>query len=245
MVDLNLVDMLTNSKAAKMTDPLSFSCIGCGRFCCTSVIDILVLPSEMVRIKSSLKKKNRKHVFMDDYPYHQPFKLEIDPFAQTSSIFINSLPDPEDGQPLCPLFCLSSRSGDVYGGCGVYENRPSTCRNYPLGKYIRAAYGLMEEKYVHMPNFCPGFHEPKTNQTIGEYLEKNKAPNMEMEFELYYKFIYPKVCELVDIGGVVVANTIGNMLFSIPVPDKDLSELDLHEYILMEYARIEIKLDHF
>ena len=121
-----LVDLLANAKSISMEDPFTFSCKKCGKLCCSSVIDILIIPSEKIRIGNDLKKKNRKRIFMDDYPNHQPFKMEIDPFAMTSAIFINPIPDPENGQPLCPFFCLSSRPGDIFGGCGVYDNRPNT-----------------------------------------------------------------------------------------------------------------------
>ena len=238
-----LVDLLANAKSISMEDPFTFSCKKCGKLCCSSVIDILIIPSEKIRIGNDLKKKNRKRIFMDDYPNHQPFKMEIDPFAMTSAIFINPIPDPENGQPLCPFFCLSSRPGDIFGGCGVYDNRPNTCRCFPFGNYIKSAYGLMEQKFVFMPAPCPGFQGATSDQTVGEYLDKNKSPNMEMEFSLFYKYLYPKICNLVDIGGEQVSRMVGEWFFNIPIPVKVLSETELHEYILIEYARIEREMD--
>ena len=243
MSDTGLVDLLTYGKAVVMSDHFDFACKNCGRVCCTSETPILITPSEKVRLAYRLYHHNHPGMFIDKHPGHNPFTLHIESFAMTASIFINPILDPDFGAPLCPFFCLSETPRDLQGVCGVYADRGNTCRIFPFGRLVKSAYGHMIDKYVAIPAYCPGLGKGPAQQTVGTYLARNQSPEMELEFSIYYRFIYPKFCNAVDMYGDRAARRIGELLFHLSTPTGDLNDSQLHEHILQEYARIENVID--
>jgi len=75
--------------------------------------------------------------------------------------------DPQD--PICPFVTPH--------GCSVYENRPSSCRLYPLMRGVsrsRATGKLTEHFMVLKEPHCLGFKNGQT-QTVQQYIEAQKA----------------------------------------------------------------------
>lgn len=144
--------------------------VPCFTKCCSN-IDIMLTPYDVLRLKNRLGISSEefieKHTFMrvDDKSNHLYAYLKMD----------------QDEERKCP-FLKSTEAG-----CGVYEDRPVSCRYYPIGQ------GLVkvekEDKKVDHEEFyffvreehCKGYDEPdewtidswRTDQDSKHYDEMN------------------------------------------------------------------------
>ena len=132
---------------------LQFRChrnVKCWNACCSN-IDIPLTPYDVLRLKKRLDMSSGE--FLKQYSV--PFEMDKDGMP---GIKLN----PVEGGTACQFMTPE--------GCGVYEDRPTACRYYPVAlltmrrsdEYVdRSAYALVKEPH------CLGHFEDKT-QTIEE-----------------------------------------------------------------------------
>lgn len=136
---------------------MKFRChkeVKCFNACCAN-IDITLTPYDIIRLKNRLGMKS--HEFLREYTV--PFEFEKDGIAGVKF-------KPVDEGTACRFMRDE--------GCSVYEDRPTSCRYYPIGQVaIRRedeytdslAYALVEEKH------CLG-HKEDRELTIDQYREE-------------------------------------------------------------------------
>ena len=133
---------------------IQFRChrgIACWNACCSN-IDISLTPYDILRLKRRLGLTSTE--FLERYTL--PYEMEMDGIA---------------GVKLRPVENGSACRFMNPEGCGVYEDRPTACRYYPVAllsmrrqdeSVDRASYALVKESH------CLGHNEP-VRQTIDEY----------------------------------------------------------------------------
>ena len=126
---------------------IQFSChkgISCWNACCSN-IDISLTPYDIIRLKKHLGISSTE--FLRDYTV--PYEMEKDGLAGVKL-------RPVDGGTACRFM--------TDAGCGVYADRPTACRYYPVAllsmrrsdEYTdRNAYALVKEAHCH------GHNEPR------------------------------------------------------------------------------------
>ena len=139
---------------------ISFRChkdIKCFNACCSN-IDITLTPYDIIRLKNRLDMSSSD--FLNEYTV--PFEFDKDSIAGVKFKPV------EDGAA-CRFM--------VDEGCSVYEDRPTSCRYYPVGlvsmrksdEYTdTASYALVEEPH------CLG-HKEDRKLTIDEYRDEQKV----------------------------------------------------------------------
>jgi hypothetical protein len=148
---------------------IQFRChrdVGCWNACCAN-IDITLTPYDVLRLKNHLELSSGDFLKQFTVPY------EMD----------------QDGMPGVKLRPVEGGTACQFmkpEGCGVYENRPTACRYYPIAllsmrnqdEYTdRAVYAMVEEKH------CLGHQEPRSltidayrqEQGVDEYDEKGRG----------------------------------------------------------------------
>ncbi len=136
---------------------IQFRChkdVKCWNACCAN-IDITLTPYDVLRLK------NRMELSSGDFlkQYTVPYEMDQDGMPGIKL-------RPVDGGTACRFMKPE--------GCGVYEDRPTACRYYPIALLSmrnqdeftdRAAYALVQEAH------CLGHQEPRS-QTIDEYRQE-------------------------------------------------------------------------
>ena len=128
-------------------ESFTFSChpgVACYMFCCRNV-DMLLFPFDILRLKNCLgissEEFMRDHTRLDkgSHPYFPTVMLKLDETTQA-----------------CPFL------GD--DGCTVYDDRPSSCRTYPLERAVDRDPGAGDEKdfyFLTGHSYCLGHKEDK------------------------------------------------------------------------------------
>lgn len=134
--------------------PIQFRCrkgIACWNACCSN-IDITLTPYDILRLS------RRLGITTSDFLVKYTFPYEIDPNG-IAGVKLK----PVDGGSACQFM--------VAEGCSVYEDRPTSCRYYPVALVSmrrtdentdRSSYALVKEAH------CLGHNEPRTI-TIADY----------------------------------------------------------------------------
>jgi len=140
---------------------IQFQCrkgISCWNQCCSN-IDISLTPYDILRLKRRLGISST--VFLDQYTV--PYEMEKEGIA---------------GVKFKPIEKGTACRFMQPEGCGVYEDRPTACRYYPVGllsmrkqdEYVdRDAYALVEEDH------CKGHQEPR-QISIDDYRQEQGLP---------------------------------------------------------------------
>ncbi len=142
--------------------------ISCFTRCCSHT-NILLTPYDIVRITGRLGGSSGD--FLDKYTYTYADEVTSHPYVALKMM------DNNEGK--CPFVTTE--------GCSIYEDRPSNCRNYPVGQgvmIIEAEKGPVKEEFyffIEDPN-CLGFQEGRewtieswrTDQGADLYDEMNK-----------------------------------------------------------------------
>jgi len=136
---------------------IQFRChkdVGCWNACCAN-IDITLTPYDILRLKNRLEMSSGEFLKAYTVPY------EMDQDGMPGVKF-----RPVDGGTACQFMRPE--------GCGVYEDRPTACRYYPVAllstrnqeEFVdRTSYALVQEKH------CLGHQEPRS-LTINEYRQE-------------------------------------------------------------------------
>jgi uncharacterized protein len=140
-----------------------FAChpgVACFGACC-SALTLMLTPHDALRLRRSTGQSSRQ-------------------FIET---FADMAPLQDSGLPLLHLRMLGTEARKCPflrpEGCAVYENRPSSCRPYPLGRATKPGKdgGVAEQLFVLREGHCKGFAEAHdwtpeswlSDQGLGEY----------------------------------------------------------------------------
>ncbi|NOY69425.1 MAG: YkgJ family cysteine cluster protein [Deltaproteobacteria bacterium] len=128
--------------------------IACFTKCCRG-IDIILTPYDIVKLKNRLGLSSSEFLAM----YTTPRLLEK---TDLPLVTVRMLDEDPSGEPSCPFVRPD--------GCIVYEDRPSTCRYYPLGVASLSYRRETEDGFYIMINepHCLGFEED-TQWTVAEW----------------------------------------------------------------------------
>jgi len=139
-------------------DAFQFAChpgVSCFNNCCADV-NIFLTPYDVIRLKNRLGISSQD--FLDKYT--------IMPFDKNLNYPVILLQMNEDDQKRCPFVAKA--------GCQVYDDRPWSCRMYPLGLASpkEGNKDVPEDFYFLLKEaVCKGFQEDKT-QTVIEWQDK-------------------------------------------------------------------------
>ena len=145
-----------NMTPLSLDDTFRFSCskrVPCFNECCKELNQYLT-PYDILRLKNRLDLSSA--LFLQRYTV-QHTGLE-------SGLPIITLKPNYDKELKCPF--VTSK------GCGVYEDRPSSCRAYPLARIASRSRetGRINEQYLLLQeSHCRGF-EQEQSQTVGEWI---------------------------------------------------------------------------
>jgi Fe-S-cluster containining protein len=124
--------------------------IECFTQCCRD-IHIILTPYDVIRLKNRLALSSEEFLAL----YTEPHMLEKTGLPVITLKFLTDEDKDSDGK-LCPFVREN--------GCLVYDDRPTTCRYYPLGvaslSYKEDSEGDEFYFFVHEPH-CLGFNEDK------------------------------------------------------------------------------------
>lgn len=139
-----------------MDDTFTFACgehVPCFNECCRDLNQFLT-PYDILRLK-------------------RRFGMPSDLFLQR---YTRQHTGPETGLPIITL--KANRASELKcpfvtpSGCSVYEDRPSSCRTYPLARVVSRSRetGQVAEQYMLLKEpHCLGFNE-KRSQTVREWI---------------------------------------------------------------------------
>lgn len=142
-----------------LDDRFRFSChpgIACFNHCCRDLNQFLT-PYDILRLKNRLKLSS--HQFLSQYTV-----CHIGPRTGLPVVSLKMLTDENLN---CPFVTPA--------GCAVYEDRPGSCRTYPLGRVAYRKHGeqVCKERYFLIREaHCLGFRESK-QWTVREW-KKNQ-----------------------------------------------------------------------
>jgi len=152
-IDPNDMEKLPGRKL-KATDRFLFRChpdLECFNRCCRN-LNLFLYPYDVIRLKQHLEITSDR--FLDRY---------VDIVLRPGNFFPDVLLKMADGnQRLCPFLTES--------GCSVYENRPYSCRLFPVEQGALYDANRNETEMIHFfrpPDFCLGQKEthPWTPET--------------------------------------------------------------------------------
>ncbi len=218
---------------------INFRChrdIGCWNACCSN-IDISLTPYDVLRLKQRLELSSGE--FLNTYTV--PYEMEKDSLAGVKL-------RPIEGGTACRFMTPE--------GCGVYSDRPTACRYYPVAllsmrkqdEYIdRDSYALVQEPH------CMGHQDPRTI-TINDYRVEQGLPEYDDLARGWRQLILKKkssgpsigkpskrslqlffmACYDLDRFREFVASEGFSDLFDIP--DEDLLKILGDDVNLMEFA---------
>jgi Fe-S-cluster containining protein len=140
-----------------LNDTFTFSCskqVSCFNDCCRDLNQFLT-PYDILRLKYHLKMSSSE--FLERYT-----QMHAGPESGLPIITLK----PNYGSDLqCPFVTPN--------GCSVYEDRPSSCRTYPIVRVVsrHRETGKLTEQYLMLQEpHCLGFKAGKT-QTLSEWIE--------------------------------------------------------------------------
>jgi len=179
--DINIKDIpFTSDVMPKILDPnteIKFKChkdISCWNACCKKA-DITLTPYDIIRLKTATGKDS-SGVLKD---HTVPFTMDSDGVPGIK------LRTTDEGA------CLFM---DEVTGCTIYENRPSSCRYYPLGNLsMKKADQAHENQHfvlVHEKH-CMGHNEDHI-QNIQSFREEQKVEKFDQYNIEYFQLILKK-----------------------------------------------------
>ncbi len=154
-----------------------FSChpgVSCFNQCCADV-NIFLTPYDVLRLKNHLGIDSQE--FLDKYT-----QLVADPKQQLPAVQL--LMTETDTK-----HCYFVEQGK---GCTVYENRPWSCRMYPVGQASPKENGNADEKkffFLLQEDVCKGFEEEK-KWTIAGWLKDQKVDEFDTFGEMFKEITF-------------------------------------------------------
>lgn len=167
----------TVPEAMTTDETIQFRCykgISCFNACCNQA-DVTLAPYDILRLKRRLDMSSTE--FLKQYTV--PFQMD------------------QDGTPGVKLKTTDSGAclqleGDA--GCGVYTDRPTVCRYYPVALLAlreKDAYTAKERYSLIKEDHCKG-HEEERKITIADYREEQGCAECDEKNREWYQLILKK-----------------------------------------------------
>jgi uncharacterized protein len=164
-------------KRLALTDTFAFSChsgLSCFNRCCRNK-HLPLTPYDVSRMRKALKMHSDK--FLEQYVVYRP--------------------DPLSGFPVLSIGMRGDGACPFVGpdGCTIYDDRPTACRLYPLGRSSRVARnGGSPEAFYHLLDTpdCQGIKERKTQTVASWQEEQGLLPYLEMNDRMLGLLFHPK-----------------------------------------------------
>ncbi len=155
-----------NYKKIEATTKFNFCChpgVPCFTECCRE-LDLALTPYDVLRLKNHLKMHSGR--FLEQYVIVEWDEQQLFPVCYLTMV--------DDGKASCVF--VSEK------GCTVYQDRPGSCRTYPVGRGASCKPdGSIEESYILLTEpHCQGFCEPQ-EQTVETYF-------VDQELGVYNRF---------------------------------------------------------
>ncbi|MGE5546776.1 MAG: YkgJ family cysteine cluster protein [Solirubrobacterales bacterium] len=147
-------------------DTFNFSChkgVGCWNKCCHGA-DITLTPNCILRLSKRLNLRPAE--FLIEYTVPAIHEKADMPVAKMKM-------GGEDGRGACPF--------NTPDGCSVYEDRPATCRYYPLGMVsvkMKDMEGKEDFFFLVKEEHCEGHCQSKT-QNVGQFRAEQAVDDYE------------------------------------------------------------------
>ncbi len=153
-------------------EKFTFRChsgIDCYTVCCKKV-DMFLFPYDILRLKTCLNISSQE--FMENYA--QVVQGQSHPYFPAVMLRLT-----EDDEKACPFL--------TDDGCGVYADRPSACRTYPLERGVDRSpeKGVSNEFYFMTDNdYCHGHKEDK-EFTVKKWTRDQRLDDYNMMNDLW------------------------------------------------------------
>jgi Fe-S-cluster containining protein len=218
---------------------IQFSChkgIGCWNACCSN-IDISLTPYDVLRMKTRLGISSTE--FLKEYTV--PYEMDKDSIA---------------GVKLRPVEAGTACRFMKPEGCGIYEDRPTACRYYPVAllsmrrqdEYVdRDSYAIVKEDHCkgHEVNRPITIGDYRKEQGLGEYdelargwrqlvLKKQSSGPSIGKPTLRSRQLYFMACYDIDRFREFVSAESFNKLFDLPQEEKSVLLAD--DVALLQFA---------
>jgi uncharacterized protein len=154
--------METQFDPIDIDESFRFGChsgVPCFNACCRDLTQFLT-PYDILRLKN--------HLGMTSDAFLEKYTIQHD--GPQSGLPVVTLKPGDMDRKTCPFVTPQ--------GCRVYEDRPSSCRIYPLARAIsrnRETGKITEHFAILREGHCMGFSEEKT-QTVREWIEHQDLP---------------------------------------------------------------------
>jgi Fe-S-cluster containining protein len=161
-------DRMSQMRRLAPEDTFCFRChqdVPCLNACCADS-NVPLTPYDVVRLRDRLGQGSDS--FLAQHTV-------IETSDELGVRMVHLAMESED-HPLCPFAKAE--------GCAVYQDRPSACRTFPLGRSLRAApdgKSAAEEYVLLDPPFCKGFVAGSPEFTATGYVE-------DQGLEIYHRF---------------------------------------------------------
>lgn len=204
-----------DAEPVQATDPLGFSCKGCGHLCCVNR-EIYLLPPEAARIVWFLLRHpdRERHLREHDIQWGE---IVIGGSTGLPGGRLNFLPiDPNHpGRGTrCPFLApvrqtlADGSKRTIMHWCGLHTARPSPCRLFPIGVVTASDGSGAAERSYCIVDRCPGFApaaagEPvppdyapaDSSQTVADWLGGQDHPETQAERDFYLYTVAPAFLE--------------------------------------------------
>jgi len=153
------VDNANQGKHIDKKSTFTFDChpgVSCFTDCCKDV-DMTLYPYDIIRLRKRLNISSEQFL-------NQHTEMEFDDNFWFPRLVLK-MSDNEDFS--CPFLSAS--------GCTVYDDRPFSCRSYPLARSVKRSCSKerqSEKYYLVCHDHCKGHQESKTWK-ISEWIEQN------------------------------------------------------------------------
>lgn len=159
----------------------------CFNRCCRQ-LTLPLTPYDVMRLCRRLGMKS--DVFLDNFA-----KLKTFPDSGLPIVMLNMLKDPDE---TCPFVTPA--------GCHVYEDRPSACRSYPLGRGTQLSRnGVSETFYLVQEPHCHGFDDGR-DWTAREWFEHEGLEPYNVSNDRYMR-----LGAMITASGSPISEKMGNM----------------------------------
>ncbi len=161
----------------ELDDTIQFNChkgISCFNACCKQA-DITLTPYDVIRLKNRLGMTSSEFL-----------KKHTVPFEMDASGMPGIKMRTTDNNPVC-LFMTDE-------GCSVYEDRPSSCRYYPVGLMAMRKKDKSNEEHHYClveENHCMG-HKESRKLSISEYRKEQDVEIFDDMNREWYQIILKK-----------------------------------------------------
>ena len=163
-----------NDKLSK-EDSFNFSCkkeLSCFNKCCQDV-NIFLTPYDVIRIKARLNISSSE--FLE--------RFTICPFTEDQKLPVLLLKLNDNQEKTCPFVSKD--------GCTIYEDRPWSCRMYPIGlasQKIRTEDEGEEYYFKQEDVFCQGMKQ-STNWTVEKWIQDQEIDPYDKFSSMYKEII--------------------------------------------------------